>query len=286
MLFVFARFLKGLFAFLPFIFHLFVCCSWLQLPSGTTDTWGGGGGGWKEADMPAVTALRYFHVCRKFMEICWAARNMDFVSKQKKTTTKVKLFFSVWELVRISIWTHCACAKATHIQFCSWKVSLRVQKTEQKRCSSRFPPKRSSHPRSSKPNSELEWGAICNKVLSQQRSMPKSADQHLQHCCEQWSLCQLMHATLMWAVNHVWIWWMTPAPLLWAVKHVPADTCRTDVSSQTCLNLMTDTCPTPVSSEACLNLLTDTCRTASGENEMVPTAQEIIPWPVICHHHK
>ena len=44
---------------------------------------GGGGGDWgREADMPAVTALRYFHVC-------------------------------------------------------SWKVSLNVQKTEQKRCSSR-----------------------------------------------------------------------------------------------------------------------------------------------------
>ena len=29
-----------------FPFYLFVCCcSWLQLPSGTTDTWGGGGGG-------------------------------------------------------------------------------------------------------------------------------------------------------------------------------------------------------------------------------------------------
>ena len=72
-----------------FPFYLFVCCcSWLQLPSGTTDTWGGGGGGdWgREADMPAVTALRYFHVCWKFMEICWAARNMDFVSKEKTTT--------------------------------------------------------------------------------------------------------------------------------------------------------------------------------------------------------
>ena len=164
--------------------------------------------------------------------------------------------------------------------------------TVQKRCTSRFPPDRSSHPQSSKPNSEWEWGAICNKVLSQQCSMPESADWHLQHCYEQWSMCQLTPATLMWAVKHVWIWWMTSAPLLWAVKHVwirwmtPAPLLwavkhvwiwwMTPATLLWAVKHVWIWWMTPATLLwAVKHLQTASCQTASGESEMVPTAQEI-----------
>ena len=95
----------------PFICMLFVAAvtKW--------NNWYMGGG--READMPAVTALRYFHVCRKFMEICWAARNMDFCLKAKNNNKKqqqprlIKKKL-VWELLRISIWTQSLRMRKSH----------------------------------------------------------------------------------------------------------------------------------------------------------------------------
>ena len=126
MLFVFALFLKGLFAFLPFIFHLFVCCcSWLQLPSGTTDTYGGGGGGGGGGGERSRHACSHsFEVFSCLLEIhgnmlscqkygfCLKAKNNN--KKQQQPRFKKKKL--VWELLRISIWTQSLrmCKSHTH----------------------------------------------------------------------------------------------------------------------------------------------------------------------------
>ena len=212
---------------------------------------GGGGGGGGGSRHACSHSFGVFSCLLEIHEICWAARNMDFVSnfKSKNKKQQPRLKKNWCGNLSESLFGHTVCAKATHIQFCSWKVSLHVQKTQSKK------------------------GVLLDFPQRDHHILKARMGRHLQQGFKS-------------AVQCAWICRLTPAALMWAVKHVPADTCRTDVSSQACLNLMTDTCPTPVSSEACLNLPTDTCRTASDESEMVPTAQEIILWTVICHHHE
>ena len=127
-----------------FPFYLFVCCcSWLQLPSGTTDTWGGGGGGGGLGERSRHACSHSFEVFSCLLEIhgnMLSCQKYGFCLKGKNNNKKQqqpRLIKKNWcGNFSESVFghSHCACAKATHIQFCSWKVSLNVQKTEQKRC--------------------------------------------------------------------------------------------------------------------------------------------------------
>ena len=89
-----------------FAFHFpFICMFFFMAGVTKWNNWylgGGGEGGGGAADMPAVTALGYFHVCWKFMEIGWAARNMDFSFSQNilhKSVNRHCLIGDHWHLI-------------------------------------------------------------------------------------------------------------------------------------------------------------------------------------------
>ena len=111
MLFVFALFLKGLFAFLPFVFRLFVCfSSWLQLPSGITVIWGGGGG--------RHACSHSFGVFSCLLEIhgnLLSCQKYGFCLKAKQKTKKPRLKFFWCGNLSESLFGHTAHMQKPHM---------------------------------------------------------------------------------------------------------------------------------------------------------------------------
>ena len=104
-----------------FPFYLFVCCcSWLQLPSGTTDTWGWGGGGGRIGGEKQTCLQSQLWGIFMFAGNSWKYVELPeiWILSQSKKQQQPRLIKKklVWELLRISIWTQSLrmCKSHTH----------------------------------------------------------------------------------------------------------------------------------------------------------------------------